>query len=70
MYSLKISSMLLNKTCIFYRSGCVGTHAAAGLWGMLAVGLFARKDYLGHDMTSGGGDYGLFQVLISIYLSH
>ena len=26
--------------------GCIGTHAAAGIWGMIAVGLFVEEEQL------------------------
>lgn len=48
--------------------GCVGTHALAGMWSLLAVGLFARKDMLGEALAISTEHAGLFQVLRHIYL--
>lgn len=45
--------------------GAVGVHGAAGIWGILAVGLFADKKLVGIEVENGlfrGGGFGLLGV--------
>jgi ammonia channel protein AmtB len=45
-----------------YVTGCVGTHALSGFWGMLAAGLFIRDDSLLEALYLQGATAGAFYV--------
>ena len=47
---------------VVYFSGCVGVHAFGAMWGLIAVGLFARKDHLRYALDINHQHYGLFYV--------
>lgn len=51
-------------TCILHMFylGCVGTHAVSGIWGILAAGLFLRKDETLNAKYLSRASPGLFYV--------
>ena len=56
-------SFVLHVLIMFF-SGCVGVHAFGATWGLIAVGLFARKDHLRYALDIDHQHYGLFYVRI------